>query len=55
VVVVLEAAKAFDVTSIVVVVTATAKMAMIDNVLAFMYIVASDSGYAIYEVGLSLV
>jgi len=53
--VVLETAKAFDVTSIVVVVTATAKMATIDNVLAFMYIVASDSGYAIYEVWLSLV
>ena len=54
-VVVLDAAKAFDVTSIVVVVIATARMATIDNVLAFMYIVASDSGYAIYEVWLSLV
>ena len=39
---VLEAAKAFDVTSTVVVVIATAKMAIIDNVLAFMYIAASD-------------
>jgi hypothetical protein len=55
VVVVLDAAKAFDVTSIVVVVIATARMATIDNVLAFMYIVGSDSGYTIYEVGLSLV
>lgn len=52
---VLEAAKAFDVTSTVVVVIATAKMAMIDNVLAFMYIVPSDSGFTIYEVWLSLV
>ena len=51
----METAKAFDVTSIVVVVTATTKMDTIDNVLAFMYIVASDSGYAIYEVWLSLV
>lgn len=52
---VLEAAKAFDVTSTVVVVIATAKMAMIANVLAFMYIVRSDSGFTIYGVWLSLV
>ena len=52
---VLEAAKAFDVTSIVVVVIATAKMAKIDNVLACMYIVPSHSGFTIYEVWLSLV
>ena len=52
---VLEAAKAFDVTSTVVVVISTAKMAMIDIVLAFMYIVPSDSAFTIYEVWLSLV
>jgi hypothetical protein len=52
-VLVLEAAKAFDVTSTVVVI-ATAKMAMIDNVLVFTYIVPSDSGFTIYEVWLSL-
>ena len=50
----LEAAKAFDVTSTVVVVIATAKMAIIYNVLAFMCIVPSQSGFTIYEVWLSL-
>jgi len=43
------------VTSIVVVLIAIAKAAMIDNVLIFTSIVESDSGYAIYEVRLSLV